>query len=84
MPRRRRSKIQIYSQILTTCRDDAVIKTQIVYDSYLNFNSAGNFLDILLKRNLIEYIQENDSIYYKTTAKGKRVLRSLQEIEKIY
>jgi len=48
----------------------------------LNFKTASNHLDLLLKKGLLEATQSKRPIY-KTTPKGERALEILQKAEEI-
>ena len=81
MPRRRKS--QLIAQILATCQGPGASKTEIVYKVNLNFNTTNSYLDLLTKRDLLEVIP-GKLVFYKTTSKGERALKSLSAIEEIY
>ena len=79
----RRSKDLIVAQILALCQGDGASKTRIVYQVNLNFHTVNVYLDLLVKKGLIEATQ-GDRPIYKTTPKGERALESLREVEAIY
>jgi len=75
----KRSREEIFSQILKICLDGAN-KTKIVYQANLNFRTANSYLDILIKnQHLIETIQ-GEQILYKTTTKGENLLEYINKI----
>jgi predicted transcriptional regulator len=75
----KRSREEIFSQILKICLDGAN-KTKIVYQANLNFRTANSYLDILIKnQHLIETIQ-GEQILYKTTIKGENLLECINKI----
>jgi predicted transcriptional regulator len=82
MPKRR-SKDQIIAQILATCQEKSVNKTKVVYQASLNFSTVVPYLDQLITKGLLEVSVDNHPLY-RTTAKGKRALKSLRVIEEIY
>jgi predicted transcriptional regulator len=45
------------------------MKTTIVYKANLNFYSVRPYLDLLIKKNLLEVVQGEHTLY-KTTARG--------------
>lgn len=63
---KRRSRIDISAEILDTAMNGAN-KTQIVYNTNLNFSIAKKYLEMLENKDLIR--QEGD--LYITTEKGK-------------
>ena len=76
----KRSQDMIISQILEVCVDGAS-KTSIVYKSNLNFKTATPYIDLLVKRRLIETIQD-DCILYKTTKEGIEFMNSFKRHQK--
>ena len=76
---RRTGEIEV--QILELCLD-GVGKTFIVYSLNLNFAAGNRHLKSLLDKGLIEVIQGARPIY-KTTQKGKSVLRHIWKIKEI-
>ena len=79
----RRSKNQIIVQILTTCQEECVNKTKVVYQANLNFRTVVPYLDQLITKGLLEASADKHPLY-RTTAKGKMALKSLRVIEEIY
>lgn len=81
----KRSNDVIVSQILEVCIGGAS-KTKIVYQSNLNFRTVNPYIDLLIKRSLIEIVRDN-RIIYKTTDKGielmKRFKHHHEEISKL-
>ena len=78
----KRRKDQIIAQILVLCREGAS-KTMIVYQVNLNFSTVMRYLDLLLKKDLLDVVSGNP-IIYKTTAKGEVALESLKAVEAIF
>jgi len=77
----RRSKDKIIAQILEVCRmPPGVIKTKIVYQVNMNFNTIRPYLDLLIKNGLIEATPTKYPIY-KTTAKGEMALDRLRALD---
>jgi len=82
MPKRR-SKDQIIAQILATCQEENANKTKVVYQANLNFRTVVPYLDQLITKGLLEASADKFPLY-RTTAKGKKALKSLRVIEEIY
>ena len=78
----RRSKDEIIADILETCLKPGVAKTQVVRQANLNFKTILPYLDLLTGGGLLEAVPGKSTIY-KTTAKGKMVLKALRAIEEI-
>jgi predicted transcriptional regulator len=63
----RRSKYVIVSQILDICKGGAN-KTKIVYQANLNFRTVIPYIDLLIKKELLE-VKQGKTILYETTDK---------------
>jgi predicted transcriptional regulator len=79
---KQRSKSQIIAQILDLCQGDGASKTMIVYQVNLNFRTVMTYLNLLLKKDLLETIK-GDRPIYKTTPAGGRALETLRSAEEI-
>jgi predicted transcriptional regulator len=78
----RRSRDQIIAQILEICLQSETLKTRIVYQANMNFNTINPYLDLLTRKELLEASPGTYTIY-KTTPKGKETLKKLRAIKKI-
>jgi len=78
----RRSNDQIIAQILEICLNANQVKTRIVYQANMNFTIINYYLDLLIRKELLEVIPSK-YLTYKTTPKGKKALEGLKAIEKI-
>ncbi|MHC1681890.1 MAG: winged helix-turn-helix domain-containing protein [Clostridiaceae bacterium] len=78
----RRSKYKIIADILEICLMPKITKTKIVRRKNLNFCSINPYLDLLIKKGLIEATPSKHLIY-RTTQKGETALESLRAIEEI-
>ena len=74
----KRSKQEIIAQILEVCLESAS-KTRIVYQVNLNFRTVNPYLEILMKNNLIE-IGEGEQTLYNTTQKGADLLETIKKV----
>ena len=79
----KRGKDQIVAQILDICQGEGTIKTMVVYQANLNFHTVKTYLDLLQKKELLEAIQGNKTLY-KTTLAGEKALETLRSAEAIY
>ena len=70
-----RGRIDIITDILNVCKEQQN-KTRIVYKTNLNFNLTGKYLDLLIKKGLLER-KENR---YVITDKGRTFLEKAMEI----
>lgn len=72
----------IIAEILRVARN-GTLKTQIMYRASLSFAQLTAYLSLLVKSGLLEAIEKNEKVIYKTTAKGIRYLKSYEEIKHI-
>jgi len=82
---KRRSEIQIIGEILDLSKNGAK-KTEILYQSNMNFSQLQNYLSHLLEKDILEesFITNDNGIkskIYVTTEKGSDLL---DEINKLY
>jgi predicted transcriptional regulator len=55
-------------------------KTQIVYNSNMNFHTVVPYLELLVRNGLAERT-EGEVLRYRTTAKGEEALQHFRELE---
>ena len=79
MTRERRGKIEIMMDILDKA-SGGVNKTRIVYGANLNFDMAGRYLPLLMKRGLILRFNGEKGVEYRITERGRGVLRNYKQI----
>ena len=72
-----RTRIEIGAQILEIAKDGA-IKTRIMYGAYMSWNQLKEYLSLLAKDGLIQYIRQEQK--YKTTKKGIEYLKILDKL----
>jgi predicted transcriptional regulator len=75
----KRSKQEIFSQILDICMNGAN-KTRIVYQANLNFRTVNPYLDILIKNEHLIETGQGEQILYQTTQKGKDLLETINKV----
>jgi predicted transcriptional regulator len=78
--RRRRSRTEVIISIL----DEALSgtnKTRLMYRCNLNFTRFNYYMQMLLDAGLIECVDANpkSAILYKTTSKGRKLLKILRK-----
>ncbi len=76
-----RDKNEIMAQILESANGNRIRLTKIMYDVYLSHAMTRDYLVLLIKKGLIEYLDGERT--FKTTEKGMNFLRihnSLQEL----
>ncbi|MBE0513306.1 hypothetical protein IBX38_09680 [Candidatus Bathyarchaeota archaeon] len=81
-PRKRRDRLYIIAEILAIAKDGS-LKTQIMYRANLSFAQLNEYLNFLLKRELLKVNTENRKTLYKTTSKGVKYLENYEEISNL-
>jgi len=79
--RRRRSRVEVITEILGEALDGAN-KTRLMYRCNLNFGRFNRYLRELLDAGLIERVAANPDaglVLYRTTDKGRELLKILQK-----
>jgi predicted transcriptional regulator len=79
---KRRDKLFIIAEILEIAKE-GTLKTQIMYRANLSFTQLNDYLNFMLKINLLGKVSENDKERYETTAKGLDFLQRYQEIAEL-
>jgi predicted transcriptional regulator len=79
---KRRDKLYIIAEVLDIAKD-GVLKTQIMYRANLSFTQLNDYLEFMLKVNLIEKIVEKDKEIYKATPKGLDFLQRYRELTEL-
>jgi len=77
--RRARDKLYIIAEILDIAKDGA-LRTQIMYQANLSFPRLHDYLRFLLKIDLLEKIEKEGKLIYKSTEKGMVFLQRYREI----
>jgi len=79
---KKRGKLEIIYPILKCCRNK-VSRTRISYGAYVNFKSSMKYLDMLIKKGILEEVQTDSKNFYRLTPKGMRLLYHLEQVMKI-
>ena len=80
---KRRDKLYIIAEILDIAKD-GVLKTQIMYRANLSFTQLNDYLEFMLRVNLVERIVERDKEIYKATPKGLDFLQRYRELTELF
>ena len=80
--RKRRDRLHIIAEILVIAKDGS-LKTQVMYRANLSFAQLNEYLNFLLKRELLKVNAENKKTFYKTTARGVKYLENYEEISNL-
>lgn len=81
-----RGWLEIIDLVLSVC-DKGTLKTHVMYKCNLNSKQVQQYLDFVVSRNLIEVKQDPvdvKRITYKTTERGRRFMRSYNELAEIF
>jgi predicted transcriptional regulator len=73
-----RSRTEIVCNILEAANGGGVNKTKIMYTAFLSYAQLNEYISILRKNNLIEYLDGTQT--FKTTEKGLNYLKTYNEI----
>lgn len=76
---KKRSRLEIYLEVLRVIRAGYSKPTNIMYKSNISWITLQEILRTLMDRGLIAMIENDDRKLYITTTKGKNVLNSLEE-----
>jgi predicted transcriptional regulator len=79
---KRRDKLFIIAEILEIARD-GTLKTQIMYRANLSFTQLNDYLDFMLKTNLLDKTAHNSKDVYGATEKGTAFLARYREISEL-
>jgi len=79
--RSRRDSTQVFYEILSM-EGGGVSKTQIIYRTNLNFESAERYTTFLVERGLLEVKSVPEGTRYFVTDRGLRLLTPLREVLK--
>ena len=79
----RRSKLQVYLNILKTLADNGKLNsTHITYHTYLNHKSLSECLEFLMKNNLVIETELQSRKKYQITSLGIKTLQIANKIDK--
>jgi predicted transcriptional regulator len=81
-----RGWLEIIDLVLSVC-DKGTLKTHVMYKCNLNSKQVQQYLDFVVSRSLIEVNQDPvdvKRITYKTTERGRRFMRSYNELAEIF
>jgi predicted transcriptional regulator len=75
----KRSRSKIILEILELCLEETC-KTRVVYQANLNFKTVNPYLDLLIENDLI-MVNLGPRVLYKTTDKGRELLKNYDRIK---
>ncbi|NVM36596.1 MAG: hypothetical protein HWN81_13455 [Candidatus Lokiarchaeota archaeon] len=71
----RRSKFEIWAEVLEFCLRAKRTQTWLLRETRLKTSAIKETLQFLLSRNLIKQLNEGDVIKYRTSERGEEVLK---------
>jgi predicted transcriptional regulator len=80
----RRSKFEIWAEVLEYCLGHKRTQTWLLRETRLKTSAIKKALHFLLSRNLIEQVKDEDLIKYQTTTRGKDALKKFYTIVNDY
>ena len=78
---RHRSRTDIAGQILDVAASGPIIKSKIMYKTFLSHRLLRGYLSTLIENALIRHIFAEDK--YLTTEKGLKLLNRINELERL-
>jgi predicted transcriptional regulator len=76
----RRSRLDVIADILDTSLS-GVKKTHLMYHCNMSFAQLEKYLNLILKRRLIMVEDNGPRLFFKTSGKGKRFLKSYDRLK---
>jgi len=76
----RRSSLDVIADILDTSRD-GVKKTHLMYHCNMSFTQLERYLNLILKTRLVVIEDDGPKLFFKTSGKGRRFLKSYQSLK---
>ncbi len=77
----KRSRLEIYLDVLKVLRKGESRPTRIMYQSNLSWKPLVQILDSLVRQEIIEVTQDNFHSVYRLTKKGVNVLEYFKNVE---
>jgi predicted transcriptional regulator len=81
MPNFRRSKIELYVDVLRAVYNGRRSPSRVVYAANLSYDRVMKCIDFLLEQGLVKRIDEEERKRYVVTERGKEVVRYFDEVE---
>jgi len=78
----RRSEFEIIADILEACSEKGTIRANIASQLTMNYQAINGYLSLLISKRLIKRVPEDEAAFI-ATPKGKRVLKTLRNIERM-
>jgi predicted transcriptional regulator len=81
----RRSKLEIYIDVLATLAFDGQLKiTHIMNKANINCMVLREVLEFLIQNNLVEEKNQKKQTVYAITPKGMKILKAFEEIKQVF
>jgi predicted transcriptional regulator len=79
---RRRDKLYVIAEVLEIARD-GILKTQIMYRANLSYTQLNDYVNFMVKTDLLNKIVQDGKELYKMTEKGLDFLQRYREITEL-
>ncbi len=76
----KREGLDIMMMMLSNLKEKSTI-TQIMYAARLDTRTSSKYIQMLLKKGLIERVDDGGNVYYTITEKGSRLLFLCEELK---
>jgi len=80
----RRNKFEIWAEVLEFCLRAKRTQTWLLRETRLKTSAIKETLQFLLSRNLIEQLNDDNVIEYRTTDRGEEVLKKFYNLVNDY
>ena len=79
----RRSRLEVYFEILQSVSKEKLTITHILYKSGASYGQVRKALDLLIEHDLVGKIEEATTTRYGVTDKGKQFIENFRAIQKL-
>jgi predicted transcriptional regulator len=78
--KRKRSKLEIYAQIIEYLQSDFLNLNEIAFYTGLNYKTTKKYIEFLLMNELIDIVSIKGKTYYKASLRGIQFIKYFKEI----
>jgi len=81
--RSKRSRLEIYAQILKYLQFNSLTINEIAFYAGLNYKMAKKHVEFLLANHLIKAMDRDGKTYYRTSSRGEQFIKHFKEINRL-
>lgn len=81
---RKRSKMELYLEVLRAINRGVNKPTNIMYKCNLSWTNSREILNSLVEQNLVTVIENNNRRIYRITERGKKILEYFENAPDIF